>query len=369
MKIIIGYNDSWSVTNLLGNQKTHFNKVRPQVVDKKDFDKENEKFEISKTQSFPRKDEITINTIWGILYRIVGDVRPLHFLLEKDHYLKFLENSLKFEKTDVKERTEHLTFQNIGNRAKFEGEGDKRKLTKKGYENPPDPSLWKGEINETNKFFTEKALYQTLLFPFVCKPQELYELIVCKKFRQATNLTIKDGRLRILSLDSEIKNDIKFSEEIETDKKTREEIMKSLKDNFKKVKYVDSDIKKYKIFIYSALYMCYDYLYQKYEMVSGLEDELNCQEFGNLQTSQNKWSAGISHRNITPKDLIARVANSMNVLTYPVENITVSDGVIVINCDIQGKEANQLKEMIEEANVGVFRVGKKGTAYIKEIQI
>jgi len=194
-------------------------------------------------------------------------------------------------------------------------------------------------------------------------------LIVYKKFGQATNLTINDGRLRILSLDSEIENDVTFSEKVEVDKKTREEIMKSLKDNFKEVKYMDNDIKKYKIFIYSALYMCYEYLHKKYEMVSGPKNELNCKEFGDVQFNHNKWSAGISHRNITPKDLIARVANSANTISYPVENITVSDGTIVINCDIQEAEAKQLKEMIEEANVGVFRVGKKGTAYIKDIQI
>ena len=359
MKIVIEYNDSWTVSNLIGDQKTHFNKVRPQAKTLDVFNRENEKFSIKKEDSFSRKIKITNDTIWGILYRIVGDVRPLHVIIERNHYLKFLEKGLSFKQEEIKERSEFLAFQNIGNRSDS---------SKKGFKNPENQFSWRGEIkNETNKFFLEKDLYQILLFPFLCSPQELYELIVNKKFGK-TDLIFKDARLRILSLDSNIKNNIIFSENIEIDKEMREKIINSLKSYFEKVKYEESDIKKYKMFVYSALYMCYDHLCKKYE-IKEENGKLSSKVFGKIETFQNKWSAGIAHRSITPKDLIAKLANKTYIINYPVEDVAVSDGTIIIDCDIEEKDAKQLKEMIEEANVGVFRVGKKGTAYIKEIQI
>lgn len=381
MKIIIDYNDSWSASNLIGNRETHFNKVRPQVNDIVAFNNENEKLQISQSKYLPRKDELTANTIMGILYRLVGDIRPLHLIKSKENYLRFIndkEFSLSFKKENITETLELLTFQNVGNRFK---ENDK-----KGYYNPDNPNSWEGEINETNKVFLEKELYQILFYPFVCTPIELYDLIVKNTFKAATNLNISDGRLRILTLNSKINSSAKFSLEDNEDAKIRSELLENLRLKITSarmasgfttpVKYEDKSKNKYETFVYGALYMCFDHICNEFN-VTMKDGVWSCDKFGVLQTDKNAWHSGISLGTITPKDIIGKIAKKANVNSYPIEEntseskvrTTVHSGTIVIDINLPSEEAEKIKEMIDEANIGIFRLGKKGTAYLREIEL
>lgn len=387
MKIYIKYNDSWRISNLIATQEAFHNKIRPCVADLESANSENKKFNLQEIETYPKKEKITLNTIWGILYRLVGDVRPLYMIKVKDHYLNFISNeNIDFYVENESETSECLTFQNIGNRYN-------KNL---GYYNQLNPNSWKGEIIDNNKIFREKDLYQVLLFPFTCTPTELYELIVNNKYCANTILKIR-GRLSILSLYDKIKQ-IKaenlFSNDPDEDLLLRKNILKSLKEKINRaqifstdrvlgdVEYEEKDLKNYSCFVLGAVYLSFLHLCEKYKITknknqSTKETIWECDKFGVVQTNKQSWNKGLSPRGtLTFKDLVGVMSEKVNTSIYPIDEnirekktkVEVSNGTLVIDLKIDEENSQNLMTAIEEANIGIFRVGKKGTAYIEEIE-
>lgn len=388
MKIYIKYNDSWRVTNLIGTQEAFHNKIRPCVADLESLNSENKKFNLQEIETYPKKEKITLSTIWGILYRLVGDVRPLHMIRLKDHYLNFILNeNIDFYVEDESKTAECLTFQNIGNRYN-------KNL---GYYNQINPNSWKGEIIDNNKIFIEKDLYQVLLFPFTCTPTELYELIVNDKYLADTTLKIR-GRLSILSLYDKIKQikaEDSFSNDPGEDLLLRKNILNSLKEKINRaqifstdrvlgdVEYEEKDLKSYSCFVLGAVYLSFLHLCEKYKITKNKNESTKetiweCDKFGVIQNNKQSWNKGLSPRGtLTFKDLVGAISEKVNTSIYPIDEnirekktkVEVSNGTLIIDLKIDEENAQDFMKMIEEANIGIFRIGKKGTAYIEEIEL
>jgi hypothetical protein len=391
MKIIIGYSDSWDVVNLIGDQQTYFNKVRPMAKNLQIFNEENKKNNLEPIVTYPKTNLFTENTVYGILYRLVGDIRPLHMIKSKNHYLKHLESKIKYFIEKADDTLECLTFQNIGNYVSKNNT----------WSNPDHPSSWKGEIIENNLLFKQKELYEILCMPFSSSPKELYNFVTNDEIPPKKDITIST-RLDLLSLIRKIE-DIQavgsFSDDESTDSQMREEIFKVFNKKIKaaknladgkllennsseieKEKYEKEDMEDYMVFVWSTMYLCFAYICKKFDVKITKESSgliWSSDKFGIIQTENKKWNKGISIRGFTPKDFIGSISSKTKVINYPIDEnkkekktkAKVSTGIITIDLDISNDESELLKEMIEEANVGVFRVGKKGTAYIKEIQI
>jgi hypothetical protein len=248
---------------------------------------------------------------------------------------------------------------------------------------------------DDNQCFKQKDLYQVLLFPFVCSPSELYELIVNGKFGQKLDLKIT-SRLSILGLVENAKSRKAvglFSTDANIDLKMREAIVKALNAKMKAARECssggrkviedkprDTDMGDYLYFVLSAVYLSFEELCRRYQIMKSKnlltnEMEWKCERFGIVQTYEQRWHSGISARDLTFKDLIGCISSKTNVINYPIDTnekekktkVEVSDGILVIELKISDEETDKFCQMIEEANISYFRVGKKGIAYIKEI--
>jgi uncharacterized protein YjhX (UPF0386 family) len=102
-----------------------------------------------------------------------------------------------------------------------------------------------------------------------------------------------------------------------------------------------------------------------------------------LKTAQGKIP-GISLRGITPKDFLKRFSSGGSKLVYgnPYIHTTRTKGVgeeqhllqkvsglLLIDIDVETSSALKLKQIINDAGVSAFYLGKKGLAYVKNITI
>ena len=344
MKIVIEYSSSWDVKLLENNiSKSSINKYRKII-------KKNAK-----------SNGVTFNTILGILYRLVGDQRKVWHILERNNYLGLTEQNIRFKTYNVKKTKESIALRDIS-----------------GVFNPASTiGLAK---KESHPVFKDKNICGMMMFPFYCEPIELYDLIVNSKFGNVRPFDMK-SRISIIKIfdklkseiDLEIKNnnnltkmEIKNGVQITQKEvnglslKQRLDIMSVLRNKFPDVNYFSSreaDISKYYIFCLSAMYICYDEIVKKYPYVSNFDKN----------NKDKKWAKGISKRNITDKDLVGSITGGKNTtINYPMM-IDTSSGFLEITIDTDEESAIQLKEMIEYANVGCFQVGKKGLAFVKQI--
>ena len=100
--------------------------------------------------------------------------------------------------------------------------------------------------------------------------------------------------------------------------------------------------------------------------------------------TQKGGIAGISKRGFTLKDFMARftTGDKKPIWGNPyllkekrkgegevISMLMKASGVLEIALDITKEQSNQLKEMIENAGVSSFYLGKKGLAYVESIKI
>jgi hypothetical protein len=77
---------------------------------------------------------------------------------------------------------------------------------------------------------------------------------------------------------------------------------------------------------------------------------------------------GFSKRNFNGvRDFLNKLAGNYKKTTATPYPLTKASGVLEINIDIERKEAKYLKQLIENAGVSSFYLGKKGLAYVTYI--
>jgi hypothetical protein len=105
-----------------------------------------------------------------------------------------------------------------------------------------------------------------------------------------------------------------------------------------------------------------------------------------MTTAKSKMGgiSGISNNGFTPKDFMRAYTTGKSKLIYgnPYvreefvkgegkinHNLTKANGQLEITLDINIEQAKELKQMIDNAGVSSFYLGKKGLAYVSDIRL
>ena len=334
MKIEIEYEASWRNSFLDGdNNEALPNKGRKFI---------GSITALKKGENYITRD-VTMNTVMGILNRLIGEQRKLYQAREdKAYYFKEIESLVSF-KDDVKvKNTELVYLRNMS------GNTDQNSFT--------------GMIKTDDKMFTSdysKEFWGVLAL----EVDELLEFIVDgREVRESIDLdplVISDrfaviGKLKALDENEKVLHTLAVLEK-----------------KFEGTNYKNKN-KVVPLNLYcSALYLQLERLEQapfKYDLSSAL--------------TKTRTIAGISKRLFTKKDFMNRftTGEKKKIFGNPyiaksfVEGegkvtsmLTKASGVLEIIIHIQRDEAKALKVLINNAGVSSFYLGKKGLAYVTNI--
>ncbi len=339
MKISIIYESSWRNSFLDGSN----NEPLP---------KDGRKFigsmtELKKEGNF-KKHEITLDTVMGVLNRLIGDQRKLYQSRQEQYgayFFKQLEAEQKIQFIDRAEKK--IESQEIVYIRNVSGSTDQNSFA--------------GLIKSNDLWLTSefsKEFWNVLWL----NEEELLSFILNGSY---FNPSFTLEPLAISSRFKEIKN-IKFliSENI---LQAREYLLS---------KYPKFSPKEFKdkcgaeAFYCTALYLQLDRLSKFYD-ISFIKAPK-----GGLE--------GISHNNFTEKNFMARFTTGAKKLVWgnpylhkiPIKGqgevtsvLTKASGMLDIYIHLDTNDAKQLKSMIENAGVSTFYLGKKGLAYLSEIRL
>jgi len=331
MKIEIEYEASWRNSFLDGSNDEALPK-----------DKKGRKFigsitALKKSENYIIRD-VTLSTVMGILNRLIGDQRKLYQAREDDaYYFKDIESKVTYH-DDVKVVNSELVYlRNMSGNT--------------------DQSSFTGMIKTDDKMFTSE--YSVLFWGVLAlELDELLEFIVHGK---EIDEYIELDPLVISDRFDEIKK-LKALEE-------SDEVIKALEvleKNFEGTNYKNNNSLVVPLNLYcSALYLQLARLSSEYDLSSAL--------------TKTGTITGISKRSFTKKDFMHHFTTGGKKIVYGnpyvqklkvkgvgevTSMLTKASGVLEIIIDIPRDEAKALKKMIENAGVSSFYLGKKGLAYV-----
>ena len=334
MKIEIEYEASWRNSFLDGDN----NEALP---------KKGRKFigsitALKKSENYITRD-VTHTTVMGILNRLIGEQRKLYQAREDENYFfEALEPLVSF-KDDVKVKNNELVY--LRN---MSGNTDQNSFT--------------GMIKTNDEMFTSDyskefwgvlALDIDALLEFIIEGKEITEEIVLDP------LVISDrfaGIGKFKALEEE------------------ENVLKALAvldKKFEGTNYKNNKDKVVPLNLYcSALYLQLERLSSEYDLSSAL--------------TKSGTIIGISKRLFTKKDFMNRftTGEKKKIFGNPyiaksfvqgegqvTSMLTKASGTLVIIIDISRDQAKDLRNMINNAGVSSFYLGKKGLAYVTNISI
>jgi len=329
MKIEIEYEASWRNSFLDGSN----NEALP---------KKGRKFigsitALKKSENYIRRD-ITHNTVMGILNRLIGEQRKLYQARkDKEYYFQNMESMVTFY-DEVKVQNQELVY--LRN---MSGNTDQNSFT--------------GMINTDDLMFTSDysvAFWGVLALDI----EELLEFIINDK---KIDKSITLDPLTISAKFAEI-GKIKALEKSGNVLKALEILEK----NFEGTNYKNNKGFVVPLNLYcSALYLQLDRLSSKYDLSSAL--------------TKTGTITGISKRLFTKKDFMNHFTTGERKKIFgnpymaksfvkgegqATNMLTKASGILEIYIDIPRDEAKELKKMIENAGVSSFYLGKKGLAYV-----
>lgn len=335
MELLIAYHSKWGNSFLSGsNNEPLPKKGRDFCASMKEMRKYEEKY--------IRRD-ITKDTVMGILCRLIGDPRKLYQARKEEfgpYLFKEFESLISFEKeTSVLSENQSVVLRNI--KAKFDQNG------------------FIGTINDRHPHFVSDY---------------------SKKFWSILALDIEQLLTWIISGDQSIVKEVEVSpldvisnfnriSNIEHDEKTDQldKAIAILSSFFDGTDYYKKE-KINPLAIYSSsLYLQYERLKDKYDLENLLTDR------GVLK--------GISKRGFTSKNFMELYASGQKrIWTTPYVQTTyikgegkvtkalnVEDGIIRVMIKVSNEVGEKISEMIENAGVHTFPVGKKGLGYLLQI--
>ncbi|MFB6349946.1 type I-Fv CRISPR-associated protein Cas5fv [Moraxella sp. ZJ142] len=291
------------------------------------------------------KREVTIDTVMGILNRLIGDQAKLYQArAREDYFFADIEPKVSFEDKPLVRSQEIVRLQNLT------GATDKNLFTGMIKANHPFlKSKW------SQAFWNILALDVPELLAFILGDGDAVN-------RVEQNITLDP--LVLTSRLEEIAK-IKSFEPTEDSEKASE----LLSQKFENYKPYDSKDKQRVLPLYcSALYL----------QLSHLENEHDLSAI----KAPRGGIRGISNNTITPRDFMQQFTTGGAKLVYGGPYLKESfvagegkvrevldkcSGELLINIDVDDKKAEQIKQMIENAGVGCFYVGKKGLAYVASI--
>jgi len=335
MKIAIEYEASWRNSFLEGsnNEPLPKNKKARKFIGSITALKKSENH-ISR--------EVTHNTVMGILNRLIGEQRKLYQARkDQNYFFKEIEPKVSFKDTVLVKNSELVYLRNMS------GNTDQNSFT--GMINTDD-RLFSSDYSKS--FWSILALDIDQLLDFIIYDRvmdsdiELDPLVLSDRFAQI-------GKFKALSEDEHLLKALDVLEE-----------------NFEGTNYRNNKGLIVPLNLYcSALYLQLDRLRDR-----GYSFDGALTKAGTIP--------GISKRNFTKKDFMDRFTTGGKKIVYGnpylqklkvkgvgevVSMLTKASGVLEIIIDIPRDQAKSLKKMIENAGVSSFYLGKKGLAYVTNI--
>ncbi|WP_321394085.1 type I-Fv CRISPR-associated protein Cas5fv [uncultured Desulfuromusa sp.] len=354
MKILIEYESSWRNSFLEdpdGNNKPLPKKGRKFIGSLTNINKADGEFFI--------KREVSKDTVMGVLSRLVGDQRKLYQARDGKYgpyYFKEIESQISF--SDKPEITNEINYV--------------RNMT-----GNTDQNSYIGSINTNHPLFTSgfsndlwMILNLTLkdLISFVLKkpfnkakaslsPKEIVDQVKSYKDIQLDKLGEQED-----VLSEQVENVCSFFKRNETANVNLRTNFPSLQKGFADIEYVKNGKLVTRAIYCSALYLQAIYLAKIHNMDGIL-------------------LKGFSVNGFTPKDFMKSFAGGQKLIygnPYMRETMVKGEGKIVltmtkasgkleININVDRDKAKEIKRLIENAGVSSFYLGKKGLAYVTDI--
>lgn len=297
---------------------------------------------LSKPENFIQR-EVTIDTVMGVLNRLIGDQRKLYQSRSSEHYFfKEIESLVTFDDRSKVLNTEMTYIRNVT------GSTDQNSFT--------------GMIKVNDPMFTSD--YTAELWGVLSL--DMPELIRFVLEQEVTLTSISADPLSLVARLEEL-NKLKPLEKAG-------ELVKAyqyLADKFEKFKGVNNKGLVLPISMYcSALYLQLERLSNKYDMSSA--------------KTKAGGIGGISNNGFTKKDFMGRYTTGEKKKIWGNPYIreelvkgagktkhlmTKASGQLAIEIDISREKAKELAQLIENAGVSSFYLGKKGLAYVSNIRI
>lgn len=353
MKISIEYESSWRNSFLAGSNNealpNHGRKFIGSMT------------ELKKLKKNFIKREVTIDTVMGILNRIIGDQKKLYQSRNSsNYYFKNIEPSVKF--IDKKYETNEMTY--IRN---ITGNTDQNSFT--------------GAIKTNDDIFLSDysaEFWGVLALNFV----ELCQFIISSE-KKVTKTIQTDP----ISIDTKLKSLSK--EKPVANEGLANEALKKLNKKFANIEYLNK--KGYILpgsFYCSSLYLQLERLSNRFDISPAKADKgvisgTSTPTEGSKRLISDKGVIrGISKRTFTSKDFMERLTTGEKKKIWGnpyirkerikgegevVSMMTKARGTLEININVDRNKAKEIKRLIENAGVSSFYLGKKGLAYVTDI--
>jgi len=336
MKITIDYDSCWRNSFLGGSNNEPLPKKGREFVGSMTSLKAEGNFKVC---------ESTLDTVMGLLNRLIGDQRKLYQARSKMHesayYFEDLESKVTF--IDKAQLTNEMTF--IRN---MKGSTDQNSFT--------------GMIKVTDPVFTSE--YSSLFWGVLgLELSALYRFIIDDEMVtgdiQLDPISII-SRLEFLNKEKPQENEGEVNKAIEC-----------LNKLFPEIDYFTKKGQVMTVSLYcSALYLQLSRLENQYDMSSA--------------KTKTGGISGISKRGFTKKDFMARYTTGPKKTIWgnpfikkermkgqrEVTSMMIkASGQLEINIDVDREKGQEIKNLIENAGVSSFYLGKKGLAYVSNIRV
>ena len=293
------------------------------------------------------KREISHDTIMGVLNRLIGDQRKLYQSRQSDNYF-FADIEPHITFNDLQDRTKPINSEMVYIR-NMTGNTDQNAFT--------------GMIKANDPVFSES--YSNAFWGILTLDVEnLCQFINDVDFQILS--TVQFDPIIVLQKLEDL-NGLKAIDLTETVQLAIETLRKSFPDV--EYKIINEKIKPIELYC-SALYLQISRLKsQKYDVSKAL--------------TKSGGISGISKRGFTPKDFMNTytTGNKKPIWGNPyllkekrkgegevTSLLTKANGTLDIQLEISNEKALQLKNMIENAGVSSFYIGKKGLAYVDSLR-
>ena len=328
MKIIINYDSIWKNSFLDGSNNEPLPKNgRKFIASSKSLEKDENYI----------KRKITIDTVMGILNRLIGDQRKL-YQSRKDNKYFFKDIKITFKNTFIKNKDSTFI----------------RNMTGK------DPNFFSGMIDVNDNIFISNysdKLWGILDLTF----EELCDFIIndnIKKTLKVDPFSIIE-KFKILGKLKKVEN-----------KNNVTKALKILDIHFPGTNYYAKNKVIPSTMYCSALYLQVQRLSKKYNMDGVLRKGGSFGGISKRLFTKNDWLNRFSTgkiKKVWGNPYIKKFYIKGEGLT--VEKLTKAYGNLEIIINVNKTKAKEIKKMIENAGTGCFTVGKKGLAYIYKITL
>ena len=336
MRIVIKYESSWRNSFLDGSNNEPLPKGGRGFI--------GSMTSLKKEGNFIKR-EVSIDTVMGILNRLIGDQRKLYQARAADKYFfKDIEPMVSFEDNpaDLHPSSEIVYIRNTT------GSTDQNAFT--GMIKVTDIVL---SSDYSTEFWSVLALEFDELCNFIIDPTtKLTKQVLCNPLAIITQLEWLDKLKPVDAVDS-VANALDI-----------------LVKTFKGTEYLNPKGQIKPIMFYcSALYLQIIRLAERFDMSTAV--------------TKSGAISGISKRGFTKKDFMDRFTTGSKKLIWgnpfilkerikgvgEVTSMLIkARGTLKIEIDIPQEQSEQLKQMIESAGVSSFFLGKKGLAYVEMIR-